>query len=84
MLPVTGWSSNTYLPNPYMEQYSASLQRQLAADMAIEVSYIGNVGRKLPEWYQYNPAVYRRWRHAGESGTTPPLQSGASRLDDPY
>jgi len=58
VLPVTGWSSNTYLPNPYMEQYSASLQRQLAADMAIEVSYIGNVGRKLPEWYQYNPAVY--------------------------
>lgn len=58
VLPVTGWSADTSLPNPYVEQYSLSFQRQLGQDYAIDISYIGNVGRKLPEWYQYNPAVY--------------------------
>jgi hypothetical protein len=58
ILPVTGWSVNTNLPNPYVEQYSFSIQRQLPQDLALDVSYIGNVGRKLPEWYQYNPSIY--------------------------
>jgi hypothetical protein len=58
VLPVTGWSADTYLPNPYVQQYSISVQRQLVQDIVLDVSYIGNVGRKLPEWFQYNPAVY--------------------------
>ena len=58
VLPVTGWSADTYLPNPYVQQYSLSLQQQVMQDTALEVSYIGNVGRKLPEWFQENPAVY--------------------------
>ncbi|HZT28883.1 MAG TPA: carboxypeptidase-like regulatory domain-containing protein [Bryobacteraceae bacterium] len=56
--PVTGWSIDPNFPNAYTEQYSVSLQRQLPQDMSLEASYIGNVGRKLSQGYQFNPAVY--------------------------
>jgi hypothetical protein len=56
--PVTGWSIDPNFPNAYTEQYSLSIQRQLPQDMGLEVSYIGNVGRKLSQGYQFNPAVY--------------------------
>lgn len=56
-LPVTGWGANQYMPNPYLQQYSLSLQRQLVKDFALDVSYIGSVGRHLPLVYQANPAI---------------------------
>ena len=59
VLPVTGWSSNTILPNPYMEQYSLSLAAALFGDMAIEASYIGQRrDGNYRSGIQYNPAVY--------------------------
>lgn len=56
--PVTGWSANPNLRNPYVQQYSLSIQRQLPQDMALELSYMGNVGRKLTYFSQQNPAIY--------------------------
>ncbi len=58
VLPASGWRVDPNFPNPYTEQYSVSVQRQLAQDFGLEISYIGNVGRKIPRIYQYNPAVY--------------------------
>ena len=57
VLPATGWSVNPDFPNPYVQQYSFSIQRQLPQDIALEISYIGNTGRKLSQFYQYNPAI---------------------------
>ncbi len=54
--PVTGWSANPNFPNPYVQQYSFSVQQKLPQNMALEVAYIGNVGRKLVSFYQFNPA----------------------------
>jgi hypothetical protein len=57
LLPVTGWGADQYMPNPYLQQYSLSLQRQLVKDIALDVSYIGSAGRHLPLVYQANPAI---------------------------
>lgn len=54
--PVTGWSANPNFPNPYVQQYSFSIQQKLPQEMALEVAYIGNVGRRLVGFYQFNPA----------------------------
>jgi hypothetical protein len=56
--PATGWSIDPNFPNSYVEGYSLSIQRQLPQSVAVEVSYIGNVGRKLSQGIDFNPAVY--------------------------
>ncbi len=51
--PVTGAlqgnisAVNPGLINPYVQQYSLGIQRQLPFDMLLETSYVGNVGRHL-------------------------------------
>jgi len=35
---------------PYVDQYEASVQRQLTSNTSLEVSYIGSKGRKLQRW----------------------------------
>lgn len=57
VLPVTGWGASQYMPNPYLQQYSVSLQRQLSNDFALAINYIGSVGRHLPLAYQGNPSI---------------------------
>ncbi len=58
VLPATGWSIDPNFPNPYVQQYSFSIQHQLPQSFAVDASYIGNTGRKLSQFYQLNPAVY--------------------------
>ncbi|HEY6375256.1 MAG TPA: carboxypeptidase regulatory-like domain-containing protein, partial [Edaphobacter sp.] len=51
--PVTGALQGTIvainpgLKNPYVQQYSLGVQRQLPYDILLETSYVGNVGRHL-------------------------------------
>lgn len=59
VLPATGWSVDPNFPNPYVQQYSLSIQHQLPQSIGLEVSYLGNTGRKLSQFYQFNPAIYR-------------------------
>jgi hypothetical protein len=59
VLPATGWSTNPDFPNPYVQQYSLSVQHQLPHSFGLEVSYLGNTGRKLSQFYQFNPAEFR-------------------------
>lgn len=44
---------------PYVMQYMLNVQRQLTEDIALEVGYLGNVGRKLERLRAYNEAIYR-------------------------
>lgn len=89
VLPATGWSVNPDFPNPYVQQYNFSIQHQLPKDIALEVSYIGNSGRKLSQFYQYNPAVpgpgatlanteQRRRYSAGQVGSMIRVQNGGN------
>ena len=89
VLPATGWSVNPDFPNPYVQQYSFSIQHQLPQDVALEVSYIGNTGRKLSQFYQYNPAQpgpgaaitnteQRRRYNPGQVGSMLRIQNGGN------
>ncbi len=89
VLPATGWSVNPDFPNPYVQQYSLSVQHQLPQDIALEISYIGNSGRKLSQFYQYNPAQpgpgaaltnteQRRRYSPGQVGSMIRIQNGGS------
>lgn len=89
VLPATGWSVNPDFPNPYVQQYSFSIQHQLPKDIALEISYIGNTGRKLSQFYQYNPAVpgsgaslanteQRRRYSPGQVGSMLRMQNGGN------
>ena len=89
VLPATGWSVDPNFPNPYVQQYSASIQHQLPQDVALEISYIGNTGRKLSQFYQYNPATpgpgatlakteQRRRYSPGQVGSMIRIQNGGN------
>ena len=56
--PVSMWSVEPNFRNPYVQQYSLSVQHQLPKDFAVEVAYVGNVGRKLQTQIERNPSVY--------------------------
>lgn len=43
--------------NPYSQQYSLSIQRQVAEDVRVEVAYVGSRGTKLLRRRQGNPAI---------------------------
>ena len=57
--PVYTFASDPHLRNPYAQQYSLSVQRQLSGNFALELNYIGNVGRKLTQVADRNPGDYR-------------------------
>jgi hypothetical protein len=72
-----------------VQQYSFSIQHQLPQDVALEVSYIGNTGRKLSQFYQYNPAQpgpgaaitnteQRRRYNPGQVGSMLRIQNGGN------
>ena len=56
--PVSMYAISPEFPNPYVQQYSFSLQHQFPRDYAMEVAYVGNVGRKLQNPAEINPAVF--------------------------
>jgi hypothetical protein len=88
-LPATGWTIDRNLPNAYVQSYSLSIQQQLPQSMGLEVSYIGNVGRKLSQGFQFNPAIYapgatlanteaRRRYYPGQIGSMYRVEAGGN------
>jgi hypothetical protein len=43
---------------PYIQQYNFGVQRELAKDLVLDVSYIGNRGLKLPSFRNLNPNTF--------------------------
>lgn len=56
--PVPMWAVDPNFRNPYVQQYSLSIQHQLPKDFTLEVAYVGNVGRKLQSQREINPSVF--------------------------
>jgi hypothetical protein len=44
--------------SPYTEQYSFGIQQEIAKDLVLDVSYVGNHGVKLPSFRNLNPNLY--------------------------
>jgi outer membrane receptor protein involved in Fe transport len=58
-LPFGGgnWFVNPHLRTPYIYNYNLSVQRQLARNLALDVSYVGSHGHKLTNMEDANPVV---------------------------
>ncbi|MEK7404668.1 MAG: carboxypeptidase regulatory-like domain-containing protein [Acidobacteriota bacterium] len=46
------------LRNPYVQHFNLNLQRQVTADLAVQVGYVGKLGRKLLMGWTINPGIY--------------------------
>ncbi|HEU0141230.1 MAG TPA: carboxypeptidase regulatory-like domain-containing protein, partial [Bryobacteraceae bacterium] len=46
------------LVSPYVQHFNLALQRQVSGDLAVQVAYVGKVGRKLLMGLSDNPAIY--------------------------
>jgi hypothetical protein len=51
-------SVNGGVRNPYTQNFGVGIQRQLARNLLLDVSYVGTIGRKLIILREINPAVY--------------------------
>ncbi len=57
-LPLSGLYITNNLRLPYYQQYDLSIQKQITPTAEIEVSYVGNVGRKIGGYIPNNPARF--------------------------
>ena len=46
---VSQWMVDPNFKTPYMDQWNVGMQREIASDASIDVSYVGSVGRRL-DW----------------------------------
>jgi len=79
---VPMYALDPHVRNPYVEQYSLSLQRQLPLRFVLETSYVGNAGRKLLATAEGNQAVCTA-SFVSTSGPCNLANRQARRLYDP-
>ena len=53
----SSWFTSPNLRTPYVYNYNLSVQRQLARDLALDVSYVGSSGHKLTNQVDGNPTI---------------------------
>ncbi len=58
VLPVTAAQMSPETRNAYVQQYSLTIQRQLARAVSLDVAYVGNTSRKLQLQRDLNQAVF--------------------------
>ncbi len=51
------WFANPHLRTPYIYNYNLSIQRQLARNLALDVSYVGSSSHKLTNMEDGNPII---------------------------
>jgi TonB dependent receptor len=56
--PVQAFSIDNTFRDASIQQFNLNLQRQVGADLFIQVGYVGRLGRHLPVVSEINPAVY--------------------------
>ena len=57
--PLTNLTLTPNLPLPYTQDWDLNIQRDLGADLLLEVGYVGTKGTKLPRFIEGNPAIYK-------------------------
>ena len=57
-LPLSGLYITNNLRLPYYQEYDLSIQKQITPTAEIEISYVGNVGRKIGGYIPNNPAQF--------------------------
>jgi hypothetical protein len=46
------------LRSPYIQQFNLNIQREVVAELAVQVAYVGKIGRKLLMGVSTNPALF--------------------------
>ncbi len=57
-LPLSGLYISTHLRLPLYQQYDLSVQKQITPTAMIEISYVGNIGSRIPGYIPNNPARF--------------------------
>jgi carboxypeptidase family protein/TonB-dependent receptor-like protein len=57
-LPVFGYFVDLSLRTPYLESWNLSVQRQITPSIMLEAGYVGNMGIKLNNIRNFNPARF--------------------------
>jgi hypothetical protein len=57
-LPIFGYYVERNLRTPYIQAWNLDLQRQITPSMYLELAYVGNVGIKLNNMTDFNPAQF--------------------------
>jgi Carboxypeptidase regulatory-like domain len=78
-LPFRMVYTDQHLRTPYQHHMSASLQRQITPNMAVEAAYVGRIGRKLIGHNFFNAAPFI---NSPRTGLPPSLQNIQERV--PY
>ncbi len=76
-LPIRIVYTDTNLRTSYTQHFSASAQRQLSADLAVEAAYVGKIGSKLVGHNYFNAAPYI---NSPITGQPPSLQNVEQRV----
>jgi hypothetical protein len=76
-LPIRIVYTDPNLRTTYTQHFSASLQRQLAADLVVEGAYVGKIGSKLVGHNYFNAAPYV---NSPITGQPPSLQNVEQRV----
>jgi hypothetical protein len=59
LLPATvGLTVDPFVAAPYIQQWNLNIQREIAPNYVVSVSYIGTKGTRLPIRRELNPAIF--------------------------
>jgi outer membrane receptor protein involved in Fe transport len=50
--------ADPHLRSPYVQQFNLNVQREVIPDLAIQIGYVGRLGRKLLMTIESNPAIF--------------------------
>lgn len=75
-LPVTANYMSENFRSPYIQQYSFSVEQQLADNLALTVAYVGNTSRKLSVQRDANNPVFGPGATAGNINARRPYMPG--------
>jgi hypothetical protein len=73
------WIESEFKP-AYIQHWNLTVQRQLTSAMAIELAYVGNVGRRLQGGFDLNQAVFTKDASRANTNARRPFSSFGSGL----
>ena len=74
--PTAAYAIDPNIRNGYVQQFNVSVQRQLPWQTALQVAYVGTLGRKLSLAVENNPGIYNPATPTAAVNNTRPFDPG--------
>lgn len=81
--PLTNLTLDPKLSLPYAQDWDLNVQRDLGANLLLQVGYVGTKGTKLPRFIEGNPAIYMPGVSTPSNADQRRLYSGCTLADPP-